>query len=857
MKFAWRLAWRETRAAWARLLFFFLCVALGVAAIVVLRSTMQQVRAALTGEARDLVGGDVVLRSSAPWTPAERGRIAATLGGDGLVATEAVETQTMATRREHDAVAATRLVEVRAMAPGFPAYGTIELADGRTYSHALVTNHGALVQPELLAHLGVGVGDSVWLGGARFTIRGVVARDRLQRSGGFALGPRVYVDLADLSQSGLIGFGSRATHELFLRVAPAKIDALTDRLRAAFKNDLVNVRSWRGVEDRLGRNLTLAENYLSLVGFAIVVLGGVGVWSVARVFVQQKVKSVAILKCLGATWRTIVATYVIQILWLALCGSVLGVGIGALGLAAIPARWLAPWGVAHVSLTWSAAGQGIAVGLLVSLAFAVVPLLEMREIKPLLLLRADTAPGARRRDWLSWLARLAMVATLVVVAVWQASSWRAGIYVCLGLAVVGLALAGASDWLIRATAPLVRSRRFAIRHAAMSLGRPGNQTRVVLLAVGLGCFFVLGMRALQVNLLAELEGQIGRDAPDLVLIDVQPDQVNGVRQAVAPQARGAANFWPMIRARVVGVEGREVTLATPDAVRAQGKLTREFGVTYRDALEPNEQVQAGTFWTSSLTTSRTPDGADTDVSIEETIHDEAHVDLGDLVRFDIGGRVLSARVSSIRKVTWDQTQNGGFMFVLRPGPSVVSLPQTFVGFLQVPPGPEATAVLERRLVQAYPNVSVIDVRDILATLREVVDDAAVGVSVIGGISARRRRSDVGGRRGDDEVPTAVRSGHLPDARRRHPAARGDDGDRIRLAGPAGGGARRGRRPRAVLAGGDAAARDRVARAAVDADRRRGGDGRHGRSRWRGRERRRAREEAARDAAERVAGREAK
>src|SRR5205823_6082471 len=154
--------------------------------------------------------------------------------------------------------------------------------------------------------------------------------------------------------------------------------------------------------------LTLAENYLSLVGFAIVVLGGIGVWSVTRVFVQQKVKSVAILKCLGATSNIVLGTYVLQVGALAACGSLLGVGIGAAAIAVIPSRLLTPIGVPHVGVTGSAAAQGVAVGLLVSLLFALVPLLEMRRVKPLLLLRADTAPTARTRDLRSWMSAAAI-----------------------------------------------------------------------------------------------------------------------------------------------------------------------------------------------------------------------------------------------------------------------------------------------------------------------------------------------------------------------------------------------------------------------------------------------------------------
>ena len=275
----------------------------------------------------------------------------------------------------------------------------------------------------------------------------------MQRGGGgFAFGPRLYVSLADLRTMGLLGFGSTATYQT---LSCGCRDAQHRRRRgcaaAGVCEQTVSVRSWHAYEDRLGRNLVTAENYLSLVGFAIVVLGGIGVWSVTRVIVQQKMRSVAILKCLGASSRQVLATYVLQVLWLAAGGSVLGVAARGGRPAAIPASVLQPLGVSAVGITGSAAAQGFAVGLLVSLLFALVPLLEMRRVKPLLLLRADTAASARRGDmraaWRPW----PPLAALVLVAVWQAGSVRAGLFVSGGLAVAWLLLLLASHGVIRVT----------------------------------------------------------------------------------------------------------------------------------------------------------------------------------------------------------------------------------------------------------------------------------------------------------------------------------------------------------------------------------------------------------------------
>ena len=532
----------------------------------------------------------------------------------------------------------------------------------------------------------------------------------------------------------MLAFGSRATYQWYVRVASDELRALTAQLRREFRRDLVSVRSWQTVEDRLGRNLTLAENYLSLVGFAMVVLGGIGVWSVTRVFIQQKIKSVAVLKCLGATSGTVLATYVTQVAALSLAGSVLGVGIAAVGIAAIPAQVLTLVQVQSIGVTWSAALQGMSVGLLVSMLFALVPLLEIRDVKPLLLLRADTATMVRRRGWRGIVVTLVIGAALVAVAVWQAGSIEAGLYVSLGLLLVAGLLALAASGLLRAVVPLARSKHFSVRHAVVSLGRPGNQTRVILTSVGLGCFFILGVRAVQSNLLAEFNLTAGADAPDLVLIDIQRDQVEGVRALARPFLRNTGAdgplVLPLLRGRVVSVDGARVKLPTLEDVRREGELAREYGLTFRHALADNERLVAGKWWDGP---SRETSGP-IDVSIEQRLVDEHQIGIGDRLRIDISGRQIEALVTSVRKVSWDETQNGGFIFVFRPGPQIERAPHSFVGFLQVIPGAEARARLQSDIVRAHPNVSVIDVGAVLASVREVVNNATTAITVVGAVT---------------------------------------------------------------------------------------------------------------------------
>ncbi len=730
LRFVAAMAWREMRSAWGRLAFFFVCVALGVAALVALRSVVQHVRRTLIAESRLLVGADIVVQSLRPWSPEHRAAIDRALTSPAVgLRTEVIETQTMASTP-----GAVHLVELRGVEAAFPIYGTLELEGGKPYSHALIEGHGVLVQPDVLTRFGLAVGDRINLAGQAFEIRGVVTRDRVQRTRGFAFGPRVYVDVTDLRALGILAAGSRATYMVFVKVAEPAMTPVTEALERAVPKEIGTTRSWKTLEDQIGRNLAVSERFLSLVGFSMVVLGGLGVWSVTRVFVQQKITSVAVLKCLGASSRVVLGTYALQTASLAAGGSGLGIGLAAVGLWAVPPRVVAALGLTHVGITASAAFQGAAVGVLVSLLFAIVPLLEIRRVKPLVLLRADARPAAGRQDLWSRAAGAGMAGVLALVAIWQSGSLRAGLFVTAGLAAMGLLLALASRLLTRVIRPLVRSPRFAVRHAVVSLGRPGNQTRVILMAVGLGCFFVLSMRAVQVSLLEEIGAAEGQHLPDLILIDVQKDQAEGVRALVTPYVQGTPRLMPLIRGRVVGVEGRRVQLKTYQDVQKQGALTREYGMTFRPALEDNEKVIAGKFWRADDTAAAAEPGIDTEVSIAELVHDEASVDVGDVMRFDVGGRVLAARVTSIRRVVWGEAQNGGFVFVLRPAPPVAKVPHSYLAFLEMGGNRSAQGSLERALAPAFPNVSAIDVGDVLKTIRDTVDNIALAVTIVGAVT---------------------------------------------------------------------------------------------------------------------------
>jgi len=725
MRFVLFMAAREMRASWHRLLFFFVCIAIGVGAIVALRSVIQSVRNTFAGEARTLITADAIITSNQPLKPEVVARVDERLRAAGADSIRAIELATM-TRPAGRPGGRARMVELRAVEAGFPYYGTMRLADGVTYDHELLRGFGVLVRPELLAQLDVKVGDALAIGTQQYTIRGVIESEPGRRLGAFSIGPRVFVALADLEQSGLLGFGSRTTSQRLLRVPDASLDDLMRHLRADFANEFARVRSYKGTEDDIGEDFGRAENYLSLVGLVIVILGGIGVSSVTRVFVQQKMKSIAVLKCVGGRSSQLLAVYVAQVTMLGLAGSLLGVGLAALAMRAIPSllAGATPGVVIEYALTVPAVAQGIGIGLLVSLLFSLVPLLEVRHVKPSLLLRDE--PRRRRPDAVQVVVSVFVVGALVALTVWQAGNWRVGLVVAAGFAATALVLHLAGILVIRAIAPLARSRSFALRHAVLQLSRPGSQVRIVLLAVGLGSFFIIGVRSLQQNLIDQFALNVAADSPDMFLLDVQRDQVAAVRAALTThQEAGAAppRLLPVLRARVVGVAGRELNLENYEDVRGRGSLGREYTITYRQALAPNERIVAGQLW--AATPSREPE-----VSVEQSISEQFKINIGDTIRFDVLGRVLTATVTSIRVVEWADSRAGGFMFVFRPG-VLEQAPHSFVGFVRGPQDSAARARLQAALVDAAPNVSVIDGREILATIKSVVDNVTLAVTVVG------------------------------------------------------------------------------------------------------------------------------
>jgi putative ABC transport system permease protein len=682
---------------------------------------LQNASIAIASEARNLLTADVQVDSNRPWPPetlAAIDRISQPLVD---AKTETIESPTMIRPADTSREGA-MMIELKGIDSAFPLVGEFKLANGEPFTYGLIQNGGAVVSVALLDRLGLQIGDEVKIGNSTFQIRGSIEREPGGGSG-FRIGPRVFVERTAVESAGLTGFGSRARRKIFFTTPLDKLAALTHQLRDELKNSLVNVRSYKESQENLSEQFSRAEDYSSLTGLVILVLGGIGISNVTRVFIEQKKKSIAVLKCVGATGTRITIAYLAQVVTMGIVGSGLGLLFGK-GVLVLIHQIFADKLPSYMTygLRAGAAAQGLGTGILISILFSALPLLRIRHIKPNVLLRESAVSKRGALDLLRWTTAVLVMLGLLMVVSWQAGSVRVGLFFLGGLAVTagGLYLAATLlILLVRRTRPLTS---FALKQAINSLHRPGNQTRVIVMVVGLGVFLVISTESLQANLIQEFDLRRNGDIPNMFLIDVQKDQEQGLSDLVTQLTGKRPLLVPTVRLRMLAINGNEIDFNEIDKKRERSRLSREYVVSYRPTLESNEKVVAGKFWDSSPS-------PEPEVSIEESMRGLAGLDVGGEMTFDVQGRKLTARVTSIRHVDWRNARTG-FLVLFRPG-TLEDAPQMFVGALNGPTGEVERSRLQRALVDAYPNVSVIDVVDVVRAIERIIHNITLAISFVG------------------------------------------------------------------------------------------------------------------------------
>ena len=722
MRFILNLTRREIRSSWRRLLFFFLCIALGVGSVVALRSLIQNLTRAVGTDARALMTADIEVSSTNDFTPTDVSKIETVIAESGLVdgRNEAITTSSMA-RPADPNNPSVRLVELKGIEPPFPLVGRFELEDGSLFEFPMLGDNGAVVAKILLEDLNVKVGDRIKIGEGEFQIRGVFDQEPGGTSG-FRLGARVFIEKKAFDDAGITRNASRVRRRILYRTLDNPT-ALVAKLRETLKGSTINVQSYRETQENLGEQFTRTENYLSLTGLLILVLGGVGVWNVARAFVEQKRKSVAVLKCLGASGTRIITVYLLQILTLGFVGSLFGVLLAQLALLLV--RWQLvdslPENMTY-GVNVSTVVQGIILGVLISMLFSALPLLQVRNIKPRLLLRDDNNVSLRRLDITKWLFGAASLLGLLGLAVWQAGSIWVGAFFLGGLAATSVVLYLAALVLTKLLRRFRNFGSFSISQAINSLYRPGNQTRIILLAVGLGAFVVLAVQSLQTNLIREFDFTRNQRLPSLFFVDIQKSQIDPVASLIEARVGEKAETIPTVRARISHVNGEAFDFGSRETRQQQGQIGREFAVTYRAEMDDNESLLDGAWWPAEF-------GDVPEVSVESEMAGRLKITPGDSLTFDISGRKLTARVANIRKLDLRNTRTA-FVFVFRPG-ALEKAPQTFAATILKRVGPTDRQRLQREVLDAYPNVQIFDVADIVATVQKLVSNFVLAISFVG------------------------------------------------------------------------------------------------------------------------------
>lgn len=719
--FVWRMAWRDSRSSRRRLLFFSLSISLGVAALVAIGAFRQSLAQAIDDQARTLIGADLVVSSARPFDAAAE-KLLSSLG----------ERQAREVRLNTMALFArgggTRFVNLRALDGEFPFYGRMETtppeAAERYRGGAL-----AIADESLLFQFHAQVGDRVKIGDAEFTIAGALKKIPGDASAGASFAPRVYIPLRYLAATQLIKPGSVARYRDYVKFPPGTaVEAHVEKLRPQILQLGLDYDTVAKRKKDLGESLDNLYRFLNLVGFVALLLGAVGVASAIQAHLQQKVRTGAILRCLGASGARTVAIYLWQAALMGIVGSLTGAGLGILLQLLLPhfLQRILPMAIPG-GVKWEPTALGFAIGLGICLLFALPPLMRFRRVSPLLVLRAgDAEIGSRRRDPAIWLTYGLIALSVIGLAIWQSEVWWRGVMVSATLGLVIAILAGVAKLLIVAVRRFFPSgASFVWRQGLANLYRPRNRTLLLTLSLGLGTFLLLTLFLTRDVLLAQFRGLDRNDRPNIFLFDIQPDQEEAVAELVRSLGYPVLQRAPIVTMRLTEIKGRKVSELRADAQRKipEWELEREYRSTYREHLEETEKVTAGQ-WVGHV--DYKPDDT-VPISLDREIAKDFGATIGDELVFDVQGVPIRTRIASLREVDWKRFQTN--FFVVFPTGVLENAPRFDVLVSRVPT-PADSARLQSAVVAKFPGVSAIDLTSVIQTVDSVLTKVALVIRIM-------------------------------------------------------------------------------------------------------------------------------
>lgn len=703
-----KMAWRDSKASGKRLLLFMASIILGIAAVVSIQSFSANLKDNIALQSKALMGADFLIDSDKPPTPKVQAIIDSLGGADA----KGVSFPSMAVFPKSGD---TKLVSIQGIQGAYPFYGELETVPLNAAGTYQKTN-GALVDATLMLQFGVNVGDSIKIGNSLFPITGSLVSAPGTGGVGASIAPPIWIPFKSIEETGLIQIGSRVGYDFYFVADEQQdleeLDRLVDPMLDVEGADLDTHLS---TGQRLGRNYENFGKFLNLVAFIALLLGCVGIASSVHIYIKEKLSSVAVLKCLGATRKQSFFIYLIQIAGMGFVGGFLGVLTGLVLQQSFPLllQGYLPFEV-EISFAPQAVSVGLILGVLMSVLFALTPLLSTWFVSPLQVLRVQDDNGKNSLTS-RLLVLLAIMLFVFGFAYWLLGRLNYALYFVLAILMVFAVLGGTAILFMRLVKRYFpNSWGFTARQSLLNLFRPNNQTAVLILAIGVGTFLISTLYFTKDVLLAKTSLEASEKAPNLILMDVQTEQKEHAENSIKSSGLEVLNNIPIITMRVQQIKERPVRELILDTTTTMNKwiLHHEFRVTYRDELVSSETSLEGTW-----PVEKTPNGL-IPISLAENVAQGAQVNLGDKLIFNVQGVLMETYVANIRTVDWARMQIN--FSILFPSGILESAPQFHVLTTNVP-DTGTSASLQRQLVKQFPTVSIIDLRQVLSVIEGILN----------------------------------------------------------------------------------------------------------------------------------------
>ena len=714
MNFVLKMAWRDSRASRRRLALVSLSVVLGIAALVGIASFGDNLARTIELQTKFLLGSDLSVTSAKPF-PEATVTYFQTLGGE-MSREVSLNSMINFPGRGNQR----RFVQVRALEGNFPFYGELLTLPANAMDKVR-TGKFALLDETLLVQFGVQMGDEVKIGKATFLVAGALKDVPGEPSAVSMFSPRVYVSMGALDATELLKGIRFARYRVDFKLPPGRdVEPLVNDLRAKFRGQRLQFDTVEERKQRLGDNLKDLYAFLSMVGFIALFLGAVGVASAMHVYVRQKIATVAVLRCLGASARTSFAIYLVQGLGIGLLGAVLGAAVGVSVQLILPAviQDFLPF---HVDffVSWAAVAKGTSAGLVICLLFTLLPLLVVRRVSPLLAIRSAQGE-ATGHDPLRLALFFVIAAAVLGFAVLQTGHWAAGLAFTLMMALSFGVLGGVAalvSWAARRFVPR-KPLPYVWRQGLANLHRPNNRTVLLLLSLGLGTFLMLTLVLTRATLLNKILGVGGGERPNLMFFDVQDDQITRLAALLRENHAPVLAQAPLVTMKLSTLKGRAVEdlLKDDKSGLPAWALRREYRSSYRGELADTEKITAGKFIGRVA-----PGERRVPISVEESLAKDLQLKLGDELTFDVQGVPMAVYVASLRKVEFQRMQPN--FFVLFPEGVLEGAPKTFIVAVRVE-SPVESAHVQQAVAKEFPSVSAIDLAVLLQTFEKILSKVA-------------------------------------------------------------------------------------------------------------------------------------